>query len=173
VSLGLWIGVTVGGSLGAGARFVVDGVVTGMVDGVVTGMAGGRAGGVVDGVAGGVVDGVAGGVARGRRHTRGRPPGGSDGRWAGIGLGTPLVNVTGSLLLGIVTGLVAFHGAPRAGEVVLGTGFCGGYTTFGTACVETVRLAQQGRSTAAAVHALAVLGLSTFAGGVGLALAAL
>jgi len=168
VSLGLWLGVTVGGSLGAGARFVVDGVMNGLVDGVVTGM--------VDGPVTGVVDGVVDGAATGHRRTRGRTPGGPGrcgGRWAGIGLGTPLVNVTGSLLLGIVTGLVVFHGAPRAWEVVLGTGFCGGYTTFGTACIETVRLAQQGRTTVAALHALALLGLSTLAGGVGLALAAL
>ncbi len=150
MSLGLWLGVTVGGSLGAGARFLVTGMVDGMVDGI--------------------VEDVADGVARDRRGTGGRGPG---GRWAGIGLGTPLVDVTGSLLLGIVTGLVVFHGAPRAWEVVLGTGFCGGYTTFGTACVETFRLAQQGRSTAAAVHALAILSLSTLAGGIGLALAAL
>lgn len=65
------------------------------------------------------------------------------------------INVTGSLLLGVLTGLTLFHGAPGDLRLIAGTGFCGGYTTFSTASVEAVRLLQQ-RSYATA--ALAVLG---------------
>ncbi|MGV1007161.1 MAG: fluoride efflux transporter CrcB [Dermatophilaceae bacterium] len=60
-----------------------------------------------------------------------------------IPTGTLVVNVSGSLLLGALTGWVAFgHGGHLATDLraVIGTGFCGGYTTFSTASVETVRL---------------------------------
>ncbi len=57
-------------------------------------------------------------------------------------LGTFVINVTGSLLLGLLTGLALAQPdglAPHL-KAVLGTGFCGGYTTFSTAAVEGVRL---------------------------------
>lgn len=64
-------------------------------------------------------------------------------RWPGKApTGTMLINVTGSLLLGIFVGLVIFDGQPELWKTVAGTGFCGGYTTFSTASVETVRLVQ-------------------------------
>ena len=65
---------------------------------------------------------------------------GTDFPWA-----TLLINLSGSLLLGVLTGLVLFRGAPDQLRMVLGTGFCGGYTTFSTASFETVRLVQQRR----------------------------
>jgi CrcB protein len=86
---------------------------------------------------------------------------------------TLVVNVTGSLLLGLVTGLVLFRGEPDALRTVVGTGFCGGYTTFSTASVETVRLLQTGRHLQAATNAVGSLLLTVLAGGAGLALARL
>lgn len=64
---------------------------------------------------------------------------------ASFPVGTVLVNVTGSFVLGVVTGLVLAHAAPDALRLLLGTGFCGGYTTFSTASFETVRLVEQQR----------------------------
>ncbi len=62
-------------------------------------------------------------------------------RFAGkLPLGTMLINITGSLLLGLLVGLVAFDGAPGLWTTVAGTGFCGGFTTFSSASFETVRL---------------------------------
>ena len=55
-------------------------------------------------------------------------------------LATLSVNVSGSLLLGVLAGTVAFHHSSSTISVVGGTGFCGGYTTFSTASVEAVRL---------------------------------
>lgn len=74
-------------------------------------------------------------------------------------LGTLLINTTGSLLLGLVTGLA---GGPLAGRlhVVLGTGFLGGYTTFSTASVETVRLVRERRRMTAAAYGIGMLALS-------------
>lgn len=85
---------------------------------------------------------------------------------------TLLINVAGSLLLGLLAGLVLFHGAPDAWRAVLGTGFCGGFTTFSTASVGSVRLAEQDRPGLAALNALGTLALTLAAAGAGLALAA-
>ena len=60
-------------------------------------------------------------------------------------VGTVLVNVTGSFVLGFVTGLTLAHVVPEELRLVVGTGFCGGYTTFSTASFETVRLVEQRR----------------------------
>lgn len=82
---------------------------------------------------------------------------------------TVIINVTGSLLLGILAGLVLFHGQPTAWQTVVGTGFCGGYTTFSTASFETVRLVQQNRRSLALLNAVGSLVLSVAAGAVGFA----
>lgn len=45
--------------------------------------------------------------------------------------GTAAVNVSGSLLLGLLAGLLGAGTAGRAEALtILGTGFCGGFTTF-------------------------------------------
>jgi CrcB protein len=83
-------------------------------------------------------------------------------------LGTTVINVTGSFLLGLVTGLALAHGLPAEWRAVLGTGFLGGYTTFSTASYETVRLAQQRRYRAAFVNGVGMLVLALAAAGLGL-----
>jgi len=60
---------------------------------------------------------------------------------------TLLINVTGSLVLGLLAG--AFADLAGGWRQVAGVGFCGGYTTFSTASMETVRLVQRGRLGAA------------------------
>lgn len=79
-----------------------------------------------------------------------------------------LVNVTGSLVLGVLTGLVVVHVAPGSLLAVAGTGFCGSYTTFSTACWETVGLVRSQRWGAAAGHLAATVGASTAAAATGL-----
>ena len=57
--------------------------------------------------------------------------------------GTVAINISGSLLLGVLTGLVLFRHQSMVWTSVAGTGFCGGFTTFSTASFETVRLIQE------------------------------
>ena len=87
--------------------------------------------------------------------------------------GTLVVNLTGSFLLGLITGLALHHGLPRTPRLVLGTGFCGAYTTFSTYTFETVTLLADGAPAAALRNtALTVVGAAS-AAALGLALATL
>ncbi len=82
--------------------------------------------------------------------------------------GTFSVNVAGSLVLGVVAGLVLRHGYPARFEAVLGTGFCGGLTTWSTAAWETARLAEEAGALSATRYTLANLAASLSAAAVGL-----
>jgi CrcB protein len=59
-------------------------------------------------------------------------------------LGTWIINVSGSLLLGAILGAAAFGPGSRELVALVGTGFCGGFTTYSTFGYETVRLAEDG-----------------------------
>lgn len=87
--------------------------------------------------------------------------------------GTFLVNATGSFLLGLLTGLSLYHAFPASPKVVLGTGFCGAYTTFSTFTFETVRLLEEGAVTEAFRNAFGTLVTCAAAAAGGVALAAL
>ncbi len=95
------------------------------------------------------------------RHNRWRFP-----------LGTIVINVTGSLLLGFLTGVTvqAAPGLQTELRTILGTGFCGGYTTFSTASVEAVRLTLSGSPMRSAVYAVATAALAVPAAFLGLSL---
>lgn len=60
-------------------------------------------------------------------------------------VGTLLVNVSGSLLLGwLMEYALATPAVSREVRVLLTTGFCGGFTTFSTFSYETVKLIEDG-----------------------------
>jgi len=87
--------------------------------------------------------------------------------------GTLVVNASGSLVLGLVTGLALHHGLPTTATIVLGTGFCGAYTTFSTFTLETVVILEEGAPGRALVNVLGMLATGAAAAGLGLALAGL
>lgn len=111
-----------GGALGAGARYVIDGL-----------------------------------LMRGRREA--------------FPVGIVVVNVTGSFLLGLLTGMGAVVGAVWL--AILGIGLLGGFTTFSTVSVETVLLAQRGRRDWAWINLLGTLAVAVVAAGIGIMLGGL
>lgn len=84
--------------------------------------------------------------------------------------GTFLVNISGSFLLGLLTGLsLSNHLSPLA-KALLGTGFCGAYTTFSTFTFETIRLLEVGQILDAALNAFVSLAVGLLGAGAGLAI---
>ncbi|GAA5226200.1 fluoride efflux transporter FluC [Paeniglutamicibacter antarcticus] len=109
---------------------------------------------------------LAGGLGAGTRFTM-------DGllrSWfrTALPVGTMIINTTGSLLIGLLAGLVLAHQVNPGLEIVLGTGFMGGYTTFSTASFETVRLIQTGRTGFALINGIGTLVLTVAAAVLGL-----
>jgi len=86
--------------------------------------------------------------------------------------GTFVVNVTGCLVLGLLTGFGLYHGLGAGTRTVLGTGGMGAYTTFSTLTFETVRLAEEGAVDEAVRNAVASFVVGLAAATVGLALSA-
>jgi len=71
--------------------------------------------------------------------------------------GTLAVNVTGSLILGVLFGSATQQQVPAALVAGLGIGFCGALTTYSTFGYETVRLAEDGARLIAALNVAASL----------------
>jgi CrcB protein len=92
---------------------------------------------------------------------------------AGMPVATLAINISGSFVLGVVTGLALYHGFPSTSRVIIGTGFCGGYTTFSTFAYEVVSLAEKGRTRAALTNLALSLVVPALAAALGMALASL
>jgi CrcB protein len=86
---------------------------------------------------------------------------------AGFPWSTVIINVTGSLAMGLLVGSLAFRADAQWSQPVrlfVATGILGGYTTFSTFSLETILLIERGEIGAAAAYAggsvlLGVLGL--------------
>ncbi|WP_217205937.1 fluoride efflux transporter CrcB [Streptomyces sp. AC550_RSS872] len=74
--------------------------------------------------------------------------------------GTFLVNVSGCLILGLITGAAAQGAVSSHLQLLLGTGLCGALTTYSTFSYETLRLAETG----AGLYAVANIAGSVTAG---------
>ena len=86
--------------------------------------------------------------------------------------GTLVVNVTGSLLVGLVTGAALYHALPKTPATWLAVGCCGSYTTFSTFAFETVRLLEEHEASGAVLNAVGTLLAGAAAAAAGLLLAA-
>ena len=106
-----------------------------------------------------VLVGVGGALGSNARYWLGRwfqlQPWAKDFYW-----GTFCINVTGSILLGLIAAL--FKDRAGTGFLLLGTGFCGGYTTFSSFSLQTLNLMNDGEWLYAAGNVVASVGLCLF-----------
>jgi CrcB protein len=71
--------------------------------------------------------------------------------------GTFLINVSGSLLMGVLAGWLARHDGSESLRLLLGVGVLGGFTTFSAFSLETAMLMQRGLYGLAGFYALGSL----------------
>ncbi len=73
--------------------------------------------------------------------------------------GTFAVNVSGSLVLGLLTGLAVGHDVPESVSLAVGSGFCGALTTYSTFGYESLRLFEDGARLFATLNVVLSLGV--------------
>ena len=92
-------------------------------------------------------------------------------RWRGtFPVGTIVVNLSGSVLAGLLAGLSLHHGLSARPTTVLAVGFAGGYTTFSTLIWESLALGEVGARAEAVTNVVGSLALGLAAGAAGLGL---
>jgi CrcB protein len=83
---------------------------------------------------------------------------------------TLLINVTGSFILGMLSGALEFSSLPPEVRLTIGVGFLGAYTTFSTFTYETLRLVEAGDTALALGYVAASIVAGLTAATLGLAL---
>jgi len=114
--------------------------------------------------------GIGGFLGANARYAMGRLV--ADRLGSGYPWGTFLVNLTGSVLIGVLLTILLDRAvADPFWRLVLVIGFLGGYTTFSSYTFEAVALAMGGKWVAAAIYVLGsnVLGLAACGAGIALA----
>ena len=87
--------------------------------------------------------------------------------------GTFAVNMAGSFVLGFLLGAQRHLGVSASVVLLLGTGFCGGLTTFSTFGHETLRLLEDGAVGQAGLNVIGSLAVGVLAAWLGFRLAVL
>ena len=87
--------------------------------------------------------------------------------------GTFVINISGSFVLGVITGWGLYHGLGNLPRVAIGTGFLGAFTTFSTFSYETIRLLEEGSVVESSLNAIGSVVTGLAAAATGLALMAL
>lgn len=97
---------------------------------------------------------------------------GASRRWFphGPSVGVLVANLLGSFVLGLVVGVAATHTVDPRWRLVIGTGFCGSFTTFSTLAVELAGLADLGRRRPLVAWSVASIAGGGIAAALGIAL---
>jgi CrcB protein len=75
--------------------------------------------------------------------------------------GTFIINISGSIVMGLIAGYLAFKGeASQPWRLFLMTGILGGYTTFSAFSLDTALLYERGEPALAAFYVAGSVGLS-------------
>ncbi|WP_160034432.1 fluoride efflux transporter CrcB [Paenibacillus sp. An7] len=82
--------------------------------------------------------------------------------------GTWIINISGSLLLGVLFGLSKAQLLSSVWWAVLGTGFCGAYTTFSTLGYETMQLITANKIRKACLYVISSVTLGLIAAWIGI-----
>lgn len=90
---------------------------------------------------------------------------------AGFPMGTMIVNVAGSFLMGIAAAVMLQRGQGTALVPFLMVGVLGGFTTFSAFSMDAMALVEKGRMAGAAVYVLGSVSLSILALFLGLTIA--
>lgn len=90
------------------------------------------------------------------------------GKLGNFPLGTLAANLIGSLLMGLVVGILA--GRADSVRLFVAVGFLGGFTTFSSFSAETLALIQNGQLFAAAVNVIVSVAAGLVACAIGLRL---
>lgn len=95
---------------------------------------------------------------------------------AGVPLAIAVINVAGAFILGYLYEALSRPGLARKNtlplRLLVGTGFCGGFTTYSTLASDTVALGIRGDTVLAIVYALGTVVLGATATWAGIAIAA-
>jgi len=82
-------------------------------------------------------------------------------------MGTFIINISGSFLLGLLAKLYSADEISAAVWYFAGVGFCGAYTTFSTFGYETITLIQSNKAVMAGAYVLSSVILSTTTAAIG------
>lgn len=69
-----------------------------------------------------------------------------------IPLGTLVINVTGAFFIGLLFALAEHKVISASQQIILATGFLGGYTTFSTLSWESIHLARGGKTVSSMLY---------------------
>lgn len=85
----------------------------------------------------------------------------------GFPLGTWVINISGSFLLGVVANLHLTSSIEDWVWYLIGVGFCGAYTTFSTFGYETIRLIEEQKVSIAFLYVLSSLVMGVVSASIG------
>jgi CrcB protein len=79
-----------------------------------------------------------------------------------------IINVSGSFVLGLATGLTAGHVLSEQWSLLIGVGLVGGFTAFSTTSFQTLRLLQERRLWLAFANSFGMIALAVLVAGLGM-----